>query len=193
MRKRTNWSSGFDDEGSKKIEERSEMSGFTMNNNDQAGWSGFQDYNTSSEQFFQRDPFLEDSATMGGSRGRYGRRRPDSASVVRIAGIIAAAALILLLIIVMVQYGPALLKNLAEGVNRLITALIYSLVIALVIWGILMAIIGRLLPYKIKSISFIVIFVIAFLGKLAPSVGYGLGVLVCLAAGIVILIHVMVK
>lgn len=192
MRKRTNWSSGFEDEGSRTTEDRNELSGFTMNNNDQAGWSGFQDYNTSSEQAFQRDSFIQDSATMGGSRGRY-RRRPDSASVIRIAGIIATAALILLLIVVMVQYGPALLKNLAEGVNRLITALIYSLVIALVIWGILMAIIGRLLPYKIKSISFIVIFVVAFLGKLAPSVGYGLGVLVCLVAGIVILIYVMVR
>lgn len=205
MRKRTNWTTdsivgagtAVDNGLNNNHVDEDAKSGIGADIDSNRGWSSFQSQypkDIPSDTLHNPNVYPERFNSLQNPWLRKNRRShlntilSSQDVIVRIVGIVIVIGFIVLLAI----HGSELLNALAQGISNVSRAIFTATVIALILWGLLMTFIGKVLPSKLKIISFCFIFFICLMGQFVPSLGGNLVELIVAILIIIFIIRLMV-
>lgn len=144
-------------------------------------WSGFQNQQNNFETF----------------SGRFGKERIRSRKRMNVSSLpiggILKVGIILAIVVGIVFFLIQNSSLIAQGIIFIIEKIIYSALIALLLWGILNVFLKNVLPVKMQGFLFLTIFIISLIGMFLPEIGSALGILVFTVFGIVFLLYLLVK
>lgn len=157
----------------------------TTSTNSDKGWNGFGQQNTNTGL-----------GSWDGVNNPHPRKRGPREPVDLPLATIGKVLLVLIGVVVAIGLVKMIVQALpliAQGLSNLCSLLATTFVIALIIFILLNALLGRFLPPKFKLPAFAIIWILCFLGNVTPEVATAVGTIVIMVVGIIILIYGVIK